>query len=356
MRAHGFLRLLAFSAKVDATLVAMCAVCAAGLWVMNAAGQTRPPQGILLEPVGQAGEAIYPAFEGWGPTRAGSSVLLLGYFNRNKQQELDIPIGPDNRIEPGGPDFGQPTHFHTGRQYGVFAIPIPKDFGNKKLTWTIVANGQTASVSFWTNPPYWIDFYKNLANGNEPPRIKFSPAGPELMGPPGERFVQTLNGTVGQPVALTLWAADKPPTVSGEAEPTPPAATGDSAGRGGARPGQRDPSADPLPAIIGGRVLAGGVGGAIGGGGAATRSTERRGDYRVVWKKYRGPGEVKIADDVLPLFNKGDAALFVEARTTATFSSPGEYWLRAQINDSSGDGGGGDQCCWTTAHVVVIVK
>ena len=110
--------------------------------VESAAPNSR--QGVLLEPIGQTGEAIYPAFEGWGPTQDGGRVLLLGYFNRNKAQELDIPIGPDNNIGPGGPDFGQPTHFHTGRQYGVFAIPIPKDFGDKKLTWTIRANGQTA--------------------------------------------------------------------------------------------------------------------------------------------------------------------------------------------------------------------
>ena len=54
--------------------------------------------------------------------------------------------------------------------------------------------------------------------------------------------------------------------------------------------------------------------------------------------------------------NGGDAKKFVEAKTTATFSAPGTYWLRAQVNDSSGNGGGGDQCCWTTAHIVVNVK
>lgn len=86
------------------------------------------------------------------------------------------------------------------------------------------------------------------------------------------------------------------------------------------------------------------------------RAAERRGDYRVSWRKYRGPGTVAIADEVIPLFNEGDASTFVEARTTATFSAPGEYWLRAVVNDSSGDGGGGDQCCGTTAHVVVQVK
>jgi hypothetical protein len=104
-------------------------------------------------------------------------------------------------------------------------------------------------------------------------------------------------------------------------------------------------------------VFAGGLSApAPAGGGAASRSAERRGDFRVIWKKYRGPGDVKIADETLPLFNEGDATKFVEATTTATFSAPGEYWLRAVVNDSSGDGGGGDQCCWTTAHVVVNVK
>ena len=332
---------------------AVLIVAAAGLTLAAQAPQAPPPQppvppqGLLLEPIGQAGEAVFPAFEGWGPTRDGGTVLLLGYFNRNKAQELDIPIGPDNRIEPGGPDFGQPTRFHLGRQYGVFAIPIPKDFGNKKLTWTLRANGQTSTVTFWTNPPYWIDFYKNLANGNEPPRIKFAEAGPVVFGPPVQRVVQTLSGVVGQPLPLVAWAADQPPTIHAEegGPPNPP--------RRNSPPG----TPEPPPAIIGGRVFSGGLSApAPPGGGAASRSAERRGDFRVIWKKYRGPGDVKFADEVLPLVNEGDAAKWLEATTTATFSAPGEYWLRAVVNDSSGDGGGGDQCCWTTAHVVVNVK
>ena len=308
-----------------------------------------PPQGILMEPLGQAGEAVFPAFEGWGPTKDGGQVLLVGYFNRNKDQELDIPIGPDNRIEPGGPDYGQPTRFHVGRQYGVFAITIPKDFGTRKLTWTLRANGHTSTVSFWANPQYWIDFYKNLANGNEPPRIKFSPTGAAAFGPPVQRTVHTLTGAVGQPVTLTAWVADQPPTIHTEEGPGGAAAPG--------RRPARTPAEEPLPAIIGGRVFAGGLSApAPPGGGAAARSAQRRGDYRVIWKKYRGPGDVTIADDLLPLVNDGDATKFVEATTTATFSAAGEYWLRAVVNDSSGDGGGGDQCCWTTAHIIVQIK
>ncbi|MGH9384215.1 MAG: hypothetical protein ACRD2N_08030, partial [Vicinamibacterales bacterium] len=302
-------------------------------------------------PLGNAGEAIFPAYEGWGPLKDGSPVLLIGYFNRNKQQTLDIPIGPDNRIEPGGPDYGQPTHFDAGRQYGVFAIQVPKDFGTKRLTWTLTANGHTSTISFWTNPQYWIDFYKNHANGNEPPVIKFAENGPEIIGPPRERVMRSLAGSVGQPVTLTLWARDQPPTsATTEASPTEPPRGGRSAQTRSAT------DAEPLPAIIGGRVVPGGLTPLAQGGGAAARAAERRGDVRVLWKRYRGAGEVKIADEFIALMNGGDAKKFLEATTTATFGAPGEYWLRAQINDSSGDGGGGDQCCWTSAHVTVTIK
>ena len=95
--------------------------------------QVKAPQnGVLAEPVGNAGGPIYATFEGWGPLKDGTNALLLGYFNRNKTQLIDIPIGPDNSIEPGGPDMGQPTHFLTGRQYGMFAILVPKDLGHQE--------------------------------------------------------------------------------------------------------------------------------------------------------------------------------------------------------------------------------
>jgi hypothetical protein len=306
-----------------------------------------PPGGVLAEPVVNSGGPIYAAFEGYGPLKDGRIALLLGYFNRNRTQVVDIPIGPDNAIEPGGPDYGQPTHFLTGRQHGMFAIVLPKDFGTKKLTWTINANGHKNVIQFFANEKYWIDFYKNTANGNEPPRIKFTMTGTEYMGPPVEKTVATLNATVGQPLDLTAWAADQPSTITfGEgaepAAPAPPAAT-------------RKPANEPPPAFIGGRVVSVSPAGpgAGGGGGAAARP---RGDIQVIWKKYRGPGDVKIGTETISLENGGDAKKFLEAKTTATFSSPGTYWLRAQVNDASGNGGGGDQCCWTSAHIVVNVK
>lgn len=336
MRNHRFVTVTMATAMVTACLV------------LTGKSQVKaPPGGVLAEPVTNAGGPIYATFEGWGPLQDGTTALLLGYFNRNRTQVVDIPVGPENSIEPGGPDFGQPTHFLTGRQYGMFAITVPKDWGNKKLTWTIVANGHKNTVSFWTNPPYWIDFYKNTANGNEPPRIKFVMNGTEYIGPPKERTVATLAATVGQPLDLTAWAADQPPTITFESGAEPPAAA-PAAGR----PAGAKPANEPLPAFIGGRVVP--LTPVAPGGGAEARRP--RGDIQVIWKKYRGPGDVKIADETISLVNGGDAKKFVEAKTTATFSAPGTYWLRAQVNDSSGNGGGGDQCCWTSAHIVVNVK
>src|SRR5436190_14327741 len=57
-----------------------------------------------LEPVHESGASVTGAFEGWFKNSDGSYTLLFGYFNRNTKQELDIPIGASNSIEPGGPD------------------------------------------------------------------------------------------------------------------------------------------------------------------------------------------------------------------------------------------------------------
>lgn len=322
-------------------------------------GQVPTPSPLQLAPLGVAGEAIFPAFEGWGPQKDGQNVILIGYFNRNKDQEVDIPIGPNNRIEPGGPDYGQPTHFETGRQWGVFGIPVPKDFGNKKLTWTLVANGQPAVVTFSLNPPYWVDFFKHGGNGNEPPVIKVTQDGTTMSGPP-RGVAQTLTGTAWNPVELKFWASDKKATSVPE--------RGDTAARGRARGTPPDPNnpdaaaprgrgrgaaSDTPTAIIGSQVIGGGParGGAAGRGGGGPQP-----DIRVSWHKHRGPGDVTYDEDEVRLFNNGDASLFLEAKTNAYFSAPGEYWIRAQVNDASGNGGGGDQCCWTTELVKVIIK
>src|SRR5262245_38529377 len=267
-----------------AALLACAALAAVCAWAMSASAQGPARLPLPLEPFGDAGEAVFPAFEGWGEASDGSGYfIVLGYRNRNRAQRLEIPIGADNRIEPGGPDYGQPTVFGPGRQTTVFAIKVPKDFGTKKLTWTLVANGQPAVVTFHLNPQYKMSFYKEEANGNEPPRMKFGPDAPMISGPTVD-IAQTLTGIVGKPVVLKLWASDAPPTeknwesiVSAQNRPKPQAVPRDQV------------------AIIDGQVIGAGAGGARGAGSTPAP------DMTVVWRKMRGPGSVTVTPPRVPL-------------------------------------------------------
>src|SRR3974390_1383702 len=82
------------------------------------------------------GQSVNAAFEGWEQNPDGSYRFLFGYMNSNWEEEFDVPIGPDNNIEPGGPDQGQPTHFFPRRNRFVFWVNVPKDLGDKELVWT----------------------------------------------------------------------------------------------------------------------------------------------------------------------------------------------------------------------------
>src|ERR1700755_467142 len=96
-----------------------------GLLIASAAGGTlvragQNQQGVgqnpsslpLTSPIRERGSSVTPAFEGCYFDKDGTQRVLVGYFNRNTKQEFDIPTGPNNRIEPGDPDQGQPTHFN----------------------------------------------------------------------------------------------------------------------------------------------------------------------------------------------------------------------------------------------------
>jgi hypothetical protein len=279
--------------------------------VLSGAGPSA--QQLPIEPVKESGSNIYPAFEGWYQNADGTYNLLIGYYNRNSKEALDVPIGPNNKIEPGGPDQGQPTHFLPRRGWGVISIKVPKDFGDKKLVWTLTANGRTVSIPFGIVKGYQVEPYKDAAMGNTPPKIRLAENAPELTGPPAPLSTYpTLTGTVGEAIPLTLWIAD-------DGNDEPPAT--------GAAP------APPAPAAPA----------------AAGRAARPR--LNVVMSKYRGPvGDIKFGDNTPTIEKDG------KATTTATFPAAGEWVIRIEGNDSSGVGGGGFQCCWTTAYVKVNVK
>ena len=98
--------------KIQVTIGRFIAALAACACVSTGAASA---QQLAMEPLKESGSNVYPAYEGWYKNDDGTYTLLVGYYNRNKKETLDIPIGPDNKIEPGGPDQGQPTHFEVGR-------------------------------------------------------------------------------------------------------------------------------------------------------------------------------------------------------------------------------------------------
>lgn len=283
------------------TWIAGCTAIVIGSMAVGAAQQTppAPTQAPLpLEPQRERGASVTPAYEGWYQNPDGSFSLLIGYFNRNRGEALDIPVGPNNKIEPGEADQGQPTHFEIGRQWGVFVIKVPKDFGNKAVTWTIVSNGEKQSIPFTLNKGYPITPFKELGMNNQPPVLSFSQGGPKFTGPP-TAVAANLTAKVNQPTPINIWAEDP-----------------------------KSPLVEP--------------GGGRGGPGAvATLSVH----------KFRGPGAVKFDRARVPVTTQGG-----QATVTATFSAPGNYTLRVQANDESGEGGGGFQCCWTNAYVRVAVQ
>ena len=89
------------------------------------------------------GQNVSPAFEGWEKNPDGSFNMMFGYMNRNWEEEVDVPIGPDNNISPGLPDQGQPTHFQPRRNRFVFKVRVPADWGKKELVWTLTTKGKT---------------------------------------------------------------------------------------------------------------------------------------------------------------------------------------------------------------------
>jgi hypothetical protein len=103
------------------------------------------------------GQSVSPAYEGWMPNADGSFTMYFGYMNTNWLEEFDIPTGPDNDIEPGGPDRGQPTHFYPRRNPFLFTINVPKDFGARELTWTITTHGKPERAYASLKTDYQID-------------------------------------------------------------------------------------------------------------------------------------------------------------------------------------------------------
>ena len=309
-----------FDVKSRVAVEGLTIVLVALSWVPLGAQDGRPPwpaapreRGVISE-----GLPMSPFFEGWYENPDGTYTLSFGYFNRNTEEALNLPVGPDNFIAPADYDGVQPTLFTPGRQTGVFTVIVPEDFARNggRVMWTLRSHGTSPhSVPGKVGVEAYRLHYEPMAMGSFPPMLKLHRDGPELWGPmtiagdartvsawsEGRNTVGSVGNplpftaSVGTPLTLTVWVTDR---LAPDAERDPV--------RGGA-----------------------------------------------TWYTHQGPA-VALFSEERP---EPDEEAGSRATTTVTFSEPGEYVLRVRAdNFNPVDSTPEDQCCWTNGYVKVTVS
>ena len=222
-----------------------------------------------------SGQNVVPVFEGWERNSDGSFSMVVGYLNRNVEETIDVPIGPDNNIQPGNPDQGQPTFFAPGRHKYVFRIRVPKDFGKtQRIVWSLNVRGKTERANFFLLPEWETNtqvFGQNATNG-----LGGGTYGATLPTISVDKPVQSVTLPARATLIGTVNPGKRPPPEPGTTEAP--------------RPANR----------------------------ARTRT------QRIEWLQFRGPvgGRVSL-DSTTPSVTENKAV------TMASFNMPGTYVLRA---------------------------
>ena len=271
-----------------------------------------------------SGQNIVPVFEGWERNADGSFNMVFGYMNRNYEEQLEIPIGPDNKFEPGPADQGQPTFFYRRRQQFVFKIRVPSDWGQKDLVWTLNSRGRTEKAYGTLQPVWELGNLVYQENRGGPGDMTY-PEQPDQ--PPAIEMVGTAQRTVtvGEPLALTVEVSDDGLPIPRARRPGAQAnvvrdSDGGIISRGGGVAEMPRPENPVTQAVV---KLDPGV---------------RLG---VTWVVYRGtPGTVTIEPMKVPVIKvappgetNATGPLSGKATTSVTFSQPGSYRLRAYADD-----------------------
>ena len=298
-----------------------------------------------------SGQTVMPAYEGWRYNDDGAITMYFGYMNSNWLQEFDVPVGPDNAIEPGGPDQGQPTHFYPRRNPFLFTVAVPKDLGTKELTWTLTTNGKTERAYASLKSDYQIDnqvistevggdfgSLRDELRTNIPPELRVD----------GEK---RRSVKVGEPLAIVAFAGDpdniparrdgkpQPRDASGRmmSEEPPPAAKTPAPRAAQSQAAQQSQAAASPAALIyrppSAIVPSSGPG------------------LRFAWTVYRGkaaavtfaPDQTKTCTDTRAYANSPWSPPYTvplpppdgKFVAQATFSEPGTYVLRAVASDGS---------------------
>ena len=300
---------------------------AAGAVVVALAGLTAAPAMAQLPahlrdyPLAQfqkSGDLIAPFFDGWIANEDGSVTMVFGFMNRNTDEIVDIPLGPNNNIEPAQFDGAQPTHFPiydrrglTGiRERGAFAVTVPADMAGTEVVWTLSHAGHSYSVPGRATSTAYEMSRAERALGSLSPAIRFNLNGSESTDREGI-MGSRVSAKVGTPVELSAFVEDR-----------------------GMRAGY---DVDSLLFPVG---------------------TE--------WIMHQGPAVPEFETAAVTGRERGEEAGesgssssnngWTEVATQATFSEPGNYVIRLRVdNFAAPDSKMDNQCCWSNAFLPVTV-
>ena len=278
------------------------------------------------------GQPLYPAYEGWTRNDDGSIDMLFGYMNENWEQELDVPVGPENQFSPGRADQGQPTHFLPRRNRFAFKVRVPSGFsGEDELVWTLRANGLEHKAYGTLREDLYID---NVVIMSETGALGAGSSSPEIRAnvPPSVQLegATELRVRAGETVRLTAVVTD-------DGQPVRASSLGSSASRPRS---EAEEEGGPDPRELLERAL---------DRVTATVTVSKRLGLHFTWFVYRGPGEgveisppqVKPWEDTRPFANSPWAVSWQPPTppedgrwmSEVIFSQPGTYTLRGRADD-----------------------
>jgi hypothetical protein len=291
------------------------------------------------------GQPLYPAYEGWTRNADGSIDMLFGYMNENWEEELDVPVGPENQFSPGPADRGQPTHFLPRRNRFVFQVPVPEDFAEQdEMVWTLMANGQEHKAYGTLREDLYVD---NVVIMSETGALGAGSSSPEIRAnvPPSVQLegATELRVRTGETVRLAAVVTD-------DGQPVRASQLGSQS----SSRSQSAADAPPDPRELLERAL---------DRVTATVTVSKRLGLHFTWFVYRGPADgvevdppqVKPWEDTRPFANSPWAVSWQppeppeDGRWVAEviFSEPGTYTLRGRADDGG---------LYTDVEVIVHVE
>jgi hypothetical protein len=265
---------------------------------------------------GTTGEIVAPMFNGWIANEDGSTTMIFGFANQNRTATVDVPLGPNNKLEPAQLQGAQPTHFpvYSRRGFvgiqerGAFGVTVPADMAGTEVIWTLTSGGNTYSIPGRATSAAYELSAGISASGSLRPAIRFSESGPESVNEVGI-YAEPKTVKVGQALTLSALMQDR---------------------------GERDGYADVVPYY----------------------------DLGTFWVMHQGPAEPEIetpeiAGSVRAENNPIDPNIneWTEVSTQVTFPEPGNYIIRLRVdNFEAPDSQFDNVCCYSNAYFPVTVN